>query len=148
MKFSLIAATMVCAASLIASGQEPSNPGAVTKVLALEHIWNRAEESKDTTALDALFDNALIYVDYDGTLRTKAEFLARVKSSASQLQQEITESMTAHVFSGSVVVTGVYVARGVDNGKPYVRRGRFVDTWVLQDKGWLCVASQSTPILH
>jgi len=44
-------------------------------------------------------------------------------------QQETTESMTAHMFGGTVIVTGIYVTKGVEKGKPYVRRGRFVDTW-------------------
>ncbi len=138
---------LVCSGALIAAAQDGADAGAVTKVLALEHAWNQAEERKDTKAMDALFDNALVYVDYDGTFRTKAEFLARVKSSASQPQQEITESMTAHMFGSTVVVTGVYVAKGVEKGKPYVRRGRFVDTWAFKDGSWLCVASQATPIL-
>src|SRR5260370_32583310 len=138
---------LVCSGALIAAAQDGADAGAVPKVLALEHAWNQAEERKDTKAMDALFDNALVYVDYDGTFRTKAEFLARVKSSASQPQQEITESMTAHMFGSTVVVTGVYVAKGVEKGKPYVRRGRFVDTWAFKDGSWLCVASQATPIL-
>jgi hypothetical protein len=148
MKFVSLLTITVYAAFLLAWGQEEASSNSVTKVLALEHAWNQAEAMKDTAALDALFDNSLVYIDFDGTLRTKSEFLARVKSPSSQPQQEITESMTAHGFRGSVVVTGVYVAKGVDKGKPYVRRGRFVDTWILQEKGWLCVASQSTPISH
>jgi hypothetical protein len=36
---------------------------------------------------------------------------------------EVAEGMTAHVFWNTVVVTGVYVSKGVENGKPYVRRG-------------------------
>lgn len=118
----------------------------MTKVLALEHAWNQAEERKDTKALDALFDNAMVYVDYDGTFKTKAEFLARVKAANAHPQQEVTESMTAYAFGNSVIVTGIYVASGVENGKPYVRRGRFVDTWVFKNGNWLCVASQATPI--
>jgi ketosteroid isomerase-like protein len=120
--------------------------GAVTRVLALEHAWNQAAERKDTKALDAILDNSMVYVDDHGILRTKAEFLPWVKSADSHPQQEVTESMTAHMFGGTVVVTGVYIAKGVKNGKPYVRRGRFVDTWAFQDGNWLCVASQPTPI--
>jgi hypothetical protein len=147
MKF-FLSAIMICGAFLLAYGQDDANSGAITKVLALEHAWNQAEKTKDTMALDALFDNLLVYVDYDGTLRTKAEFLAQVKSSDSQPQQEITESMNARAFKGSVVVTGIYVARGTDHGRPYVRRGRFIDTWIFEDQGWHCVASQATPILR
>ena len=138
---------LVCSGALIVAAQNGADEGAVTKVLALEHAWNQAEQRKDAKAMDALFDNALVYVDYDGSFQTKAEFLARVKSSTSQPQQETTESMTAHMFGGTVIVTGIYVTKGVEKGKPYVRRGRFVDTWTLRNGSWLCVASQATPIL-
>lgn len=118
-----------------------------TRVLALEHAWNQAEQRKDTKALEALFDNALVYVDYAGSLRTKAEFLAQVKAADSQVQQEITESMSAHAFGNTIIVTGIYVVKGAGKGKPYVRRGRFVDTWSLRTGRWLCVSSQATPVL-
>lgn len=137
-----------CSLPPFVKAQSASEETAITTVLALEHAWNQAEERKDTRALDEIFDNALVYVDYDGSFHTKAEFLARVKSSASQPEQEVTGSMTGRLFGNTVVITGLYVAKGVDNGKPYLRRGRFVDTWIYKDGRWLCVASQATPILH
>lgn len=136
----------ICAAATFAAAQ--SDDGPVTMVFALEHAWNQAEQRKDTKALDAIFDNGLVYIDYDGTISTKAEFLAHIKSPSLRPEQEITESMTAHAFGTTVIATGIYVTKGVENGKPYTRRGRFVDTWVLKDGKWLCVASQATPILH
>jgi sugar phosphate permease len=75
---------IVCAALVFASAQNRADRDPVTKVLALENVWNQAEERKDTKAMDALLDNALVYVDYDGSFQTKAEFLARVKSATSQ----------------------------------------------------------------
>ena len=131
-----------------AAPQNIVDSGVATRILALEHAWNQAEERKDTKALDNIMDSAMVYVDYDGTLRTKAEFLAKVKAPNLHPQQEVTESMTAHVFAGAGVVTGVYLAKGVENGKPYIRRGRFIDTWALKDGMWVCVASQATPILR
>lgn len=140
--------SLLCASSVLASAQQTDEASKISKVLALENAWNQAEERKDTKALDALFDSALVYITYEGTLQTKAEFLSQIKSSVSQPQQEQTGSVTAHVLGGVVVVTGLYVTKGTENGKPYVRRGRFVDTWAPKDGGWRCVASQSTPLRH
>ncbi|MFY9741151.1 MAG: nuclear transport factor 2 family protein [Candidatus Sulfotelmatobacter sp.] len=148
MRTLVFTAILLCSAIPFVAGQYPADSSAITNVLALEHAWNQAEQRKDTRALDAIFDNALVYVDYDGSFRTKAEFLARVKSTASHLEQEVTGSMTGHMFGSTVIVTGLYVASGTENGKPYVRRGRFVDTWTFKDGKWLCVASQATPILR
>lgn len=135
----------ICAATFAPA---QSDDGPVAKVLALEHAWNQAEQRKDTKALDAIFDNGLVYIDYDGSISTKAEFLAHTKSPSLLPEQEIPESMTAHAFGTIVIATGIYVTKGLENGKPYARRGRFLDTWVLKDGKWLCVASQAAPILH
>ena len=54
--------------------------------------------------------------------------------------------MNARVYGDAAVVTGVYRVRGTDNGKPYLRRGRFTDTWINRYGNWVCVASQFTLI--
>ena len=119
-----------------------------TRILALENAWNQAEEHKDIKALDALLDPTLVYIDYDGSIMDKAQFLASARVPSLHPEQIVNESMTAHVYGGSAVVTGVYHEKGQKNGKPYLRRGRFTDTWVFQQGNWVCVASQSTLISH
>lgn len=117
-----------------------------SKILALEHAWNQAESNQDLKAMDAIFDNSLVYVDVDGSLLTKAQFLNRVKSQRPM--QVITESMTVEVYSGVAVVSGTYRARAFQSGKSVLLYGRFIDTWVYKNSVWVCVAAQSTPILH
>jgi hypothetical protein len=119
-----------------------------TKILALENAWNRAEENKDTKALETLLDSTLVYIDYDGSMMDKAQFIASVKAPALHPEHIVNESMTAHVYGDNAVVTGIYREKGVSHGKPYLRRGRFTDTWVFRDNAWVCVASQSTLIQH
>jgi len=123
--------------------QSAEESAARTKVIALEHAWNQTEESGDLSALDAIFDNGLVYVDSDGTLMTKAEFLARVKSAHPK--QVITQSMSVQIFGETAIATGTYQASFLKNGKSLTTRGRFVDTWVRRAGTWVCVAAQSTP---
>lgn len=119
-----------------------------TKILALENAWNQAEEHKDANALESLLDPTLVYIDYDGSLMGKAQFIASVQAPSLHPEQIVNESMTAHVYGASAVVTGIYREKGTKNGKPYSRRGRFTDSWVFQNGMWTCVASQSTLIMH
>ena len=126
--------------------QEVDQSAARTKILALEHAWNQAEALKDLKALDELFDNALVYVDFDGTLMTKAEFLSRVKFT--HLEQVVTESMSVQMYGNTAIATGTYRSSEFKNGKQVVRRGRFVDTWALKGSTWVCIAAQATPILR
>jgi ketosteroid isomerase-like protein len=139
---------LVCAACLFAAAQESDLSANQSKIIALENAWNQAEMHKDVKALETLLDSTLVYVDYDGTMMSKAQFIASVKAVSLHPQQIVNESMTAHVYGDSAVVTGIYREKGVKNGKPYLRRGRFTDTWVYHDQTWVCVASQSTLIVH
>jgi len=132
--------------ALFAWPQDLDPAGVRSRILALEHAWNQAEAFNDLKALDAIFDNSLVYVDSDGTLMTKAEFLSHVK--AEHLQQAVTQSMAVEVFGDTAIVTGIYLVREFKNGKQITHRGRFVDTWVRRDKNWVCVAAQATPAVR
>jgi hypothetical protein len=116
------------------------------RVMTLETLWNEAEVHRDIKALDQLLADKFIYVDIDGSLKNKVEFLDSVKNPPEHLASVANETMAAQVYEGTVVVSGIYREKGTINGKPYSRRGRFTDTWIKQSSGWLCAASQSTVI--
>lgn len=118
----------------------------IVRVLALENAWNEAESHKDGKALAALLAPTFVYTDADGAFEDKTQFLADIRSVTSS--QIVNESMKAESYGDAIVVTGIYREQGTENGKPYQRRGRFTDTWVLRDGQWLCAASQETLIAH
>ena len=117
-----------------------------SKILALENAWNLAEQRKDVRALDQLLASNLIYIDYDGSFMDKQQFLASVKAPSLHPEQIVNESTTVHMYGSTAVVTGIYREKGVEKGRAYLRRGRFIDTWIYQNGLWQCVASQSTLI--
>ena len=138
---------MLCLTLAAATATPDDLDAAQTRILALENAWNQAEEHKDVNALDSLLDPTLVYIDYDGSMMDKAQFMASIKQPSLHPEQIVNESMTAHVYGDSAVVTGVYREKGQKSGKPYLRRGRFTDTWVFHQGNWVCVASQSTLIM-
>lgn len=144
-KYSIVLILFTLALSQLWS-QAPDESETRSKILALEHIWNQAESLKDLKALDSLFDNELLYVDFDGTLMTKAEFLSRVKTA--HVEQVVTESMSVQIFANTAIATGTYRSSELNNGRARWRHGRFLDTWVYKNSTWVCVAAQATPILH
>ena len=150
MKLRLAAAValLILSALALARGHSQEMSDEEGRVLALETAWNHAEQSKDVRALDQLLSPQLVYVDYDGTLMTKQEFLAEAKSEGLAPEQIVNEQQTAHIFGNCAVVNGIYREKGINKGKPYTRRGRFTDTWVKTNDSWQCVASQSTLIQH
>ncbi len=122
--------------------------GVRSKIIALEKAWNQAYKLGDRRALDGILDDQIVLINDDGTVQTKAQFLASVKASNSQEQQVAPESIKVDVFGNSAIATGVFRAKGVEGGKPYVRRERFVDTWLYKGGKWVCVATSATPVLR
>ncbi len=140
---------LVLAASLMLCAQEKTQQSEDQgKILALEAVWNRAEQSKDVNALSKLFAPNMTYIDSDGSMRTREQFLAHVKSATDTPDQLVTEDVVTRAFGDCIVVTGVYRGKWTKSGKTTVLRGRFTDTWAKIDGNWQCVASQATGIAH
>ncbi|MFZ0955378.1 MAG: nuclear transport factor 2 family protein [Candidatus Sulfotelmatobacter sp.] len=116
------------------------------RILALENAWNQAVLQRDPIALGMLLGSELVYVESDGKLMNKTEYLASVQSQSSHPARIASEAMNVHFYGATAVVSGVYRETGVRNGKPYLLREHFIDTWVHRDETWMCVASGSTLI--
>ena len=114
------------------------------RVLALENAWNEAETHRDVKAIAALLAPTFVYTDSDGVFSDRSQYLAGISDIISSLI--VNEGMKAQSYGDAIVVTGAFREQGTDNGKPYLRRGRFTDTWIDQNGAWLCVASQETLI--
>jgi ketosteroid isomerase-like protein len=146
MKTSAFWIGVVCAASLFAGAQQTSNGSVEGKIVALEKLWNQAYKSGDTKALDAILDDSIVLINDDGSQQSKKEFLASVKATNAQEQQVAPELLKVTVHGDVAIASGVLRVKGVEGGKPYTRRERFVDTWLHKGDSWVCIATDATPI--
>ena len=105
----------------------------------------KAQSHDDNHALDLIFDNALVYIEY-GKLITKGDYLLRVKSAKLQPQQIVPEAMTVRTVEDTAIVVGTYRETDVKNGKSSSKRWRFVDTWVNKKGNWMLVAAAAAPV--
>jgi ketosteroid isomerase-like protein len=143
----VVVCVLLLLSSVLLIAQEASKPsGEEAHLLALESAWNHAEQSKDAAALGQLVADTFVYVDYDGSLMNKKEFLASTANHDVQQEQINNEGMTVHIYGNAAVVNGIYRDKGLEKGKPFSRHGRFTDTWIREKDAWQCVASQSTLI--
>src|SRR5271168_4188752 len=100
--------------------QDSSNAAEVSKIVALEKAWNQAFKFRDTKAIDALLDDSVVLVNDDGSLQSKAVFLAFVRDSKASDDEQVTpESISVHIFGNVGVATGVFHVKGVAGGKPF-----------------------------
>jgi ketosteroid isomerase-like protein len=126
----------------MAQAQDSRRSDEGARVLALDNSWNRALEAKDYRALDLLLDDTLKSVDIDGSIQSKSEFLASIKAPGYHAPaHSVTEQSSIEVYGDAAVVVGIFRTTGVDKGKKYVKRERFVDTWAKINGTWKCVAT-------
>ena len=79
MRTTILVLAVVCLAPLRGWCQANAEQ---SRILSLENAWNEAVQQKNTAAIQTLLDSGLVYVDYDGKLMDKAEYLASVKSES------------------------------------------------------------------
>ena len=127
--------------AIAASGQENE---AESKVMALERLWGTAVQLRDIRALGSIFDDSLIYVTIDGRLLTKSQVLAETKATSPV--DVVVRSSVARLHGNVVIVSGLMDLRGTEEGKPYLRHARFMDTWVSKSDHWVCISSMTTPV--
>jgi ketosteroid isomerase-like protein len=148
MKTIAILLVIVWAQAIMTPGQQNSvDSSAAAKFRQLETARFEAQRRGDNVALDAMFDNALVWIDPDGVQLTKFEYLAKLRLARAKVLEIEPESMTVHAFGNTVVVLGIYHEKGVKDGRRYVQRARFINTWAFRNGKWMCIAAAATSSL-
>ena len=112
-----------------------------SRIIALENSWNQAELHNDAHAVDLLLADDFVMTVADGYTLNKAALLASVRDTSYRPDVLQSENMEVHMYGNTAIVTGSYLEKGKDKGKPFERRGRFTDTWMNLAGAWRCVAS-------
>ena len=131
-------------ATKAAGGKET---GGVAKTLMdMENQWVKAAKANEVDAVAALLAPDVVILDSDGSVHSKAEYVARVKN-AKWVTNEIND-LKVVVHGDSAIVSGSWTGNGDDGtGKKVDAKERWADTWVkMPDGKWRCVASASAPI--
>jgi len=139
--FSVIAVT---AALFAQEKSAPSNDE--IQITQLERAWNQAEARHDVAAVTNLVADTLSYIDFDGSIMNKPEYLKDITNTAYQADHLYDEGLKVVVYGNAAVVVGVYRETGNAKGKNYIHRVRYTDTWIRRGGVWQCAASQNTLI--
>lgn len=135
--------------SALASDTRDPNAGATAdegKLIALENAWNQAQLHHDAKALTNLVSDEFVYTDYDGTVMSKAQFLADLKDPAYHATLIANENVRVLSYPNVAIVIGTYHTKGSYKRQPFEHWGRFTDTWIYVNTKWQCVASHTNLI--
>src|SRR5215204_1759601 len=109
----LAAGVMLVLSAGVASAQTGGAQSPVGQaVIALENEWGVAAKAGNGAAVAALLTDDFVVLDTDGTLHTKAEYVAR-SNKAKWVSWEIS-GMKATVHGDTVLVSGTWAGNGTD----------------------------------
>jgi uncharacterized protein (TIGR02246 family) len=115
------------------------------EIRALEDQWNDARAHADVAALDRLLADGWTVVHGDGTMNTKAEYLADLKSGARTFDGGVVvRDFTVRVYGDTAIAAGTSESKVTINGKPQGGSLRFTRIYVRRDGRWIMVATHAT----
>ncbi len=103
----------------------------------------------DVAALEKLYADNYMLVNLDGSVSTKAERLATLKSGETKFDSFTYDEINVRVRpeGGGAIVIARANAKGVNNGKPIADAGvRVTHVWRKNPSGWQLVTAQGTTI--
>ena len=105
-------------------------------------------EKNDAVAYDNVTTDNFMFVGNDGTVQTKAERLASMRSGATKYELLKYDDVTVRVNpegNGAVAIAKATV-KGTNNGKPIDTTVRVTQVWSKTKDGWKMASLQATNI--
>jgi hypothetical protein len=131
---------------IMASGyaQEPLSDE--KQILKLEDDWVRALETKDRKVLDKIVARDFTFIEPDGTVKNRAEYLADRSSEVADIESFENVDLKVEVHGTSAVASGVAKITERRKGNRYRFSLRWKELWLKRNGKWQALVSQATPI--
>ena len=137
------AALLLVASSASAQPAPSSIP--TTKLLAVADAFDRAQLTKDATALDRMIADDLIFIDSSGKRLDKPAFIAGWTAPGDRFDPiELIDRRLVRLGSDAFLVTAQTVLTGTSGGQSFASAIRFTDTFRRVAGRWQAVHIQVT----
>jgi ketosteroid isomerase-like protein len=133
--------SLIVAAAILPAAAPPAE----AEIRAMEKQWNEARVKADVATLERILDAGWTVTHGDGTINTKAEYLADLKSGARQFSADVTEDeLTVRVYGDTAVASGLSDSKVTFKGKLSGGALRFTRVYVRRNGGWVMIVSHAT----
>ena len=115
-------------------------------VTKLEQEWFAIQQANDWSKLSKMISDDFVIVDSDGSIGNKKSMVDGYIEEAPRVVSLKMQVLVSHaVAANAVIATGLDdIATKASDGSTVHRYERFIDTWILRDGRWQCVAEQIT----
>jgi ketosteroid isomerase-like protein len=116
------------------------------ELITLEKDWNDSWVKRDPAFLDRILADDYIGTRSDGSVFSKAQEIADMKSNESVVAFITSDDFMVRVYGDVAVVTFRFTTKEQNKGKDISGQYRTTDTWVKRAGRWQCVASHGSEI--
>ena len=128
----------------VANAQQPLSDD--KQILKLEDDWAHALKTKDRPILDAIIARNFTFIEPDGTVKNRDEYLADRSSDVAELESFELADLKVSVFENCALASGLSKVTERRQGKRYRFSLRWKELWLKDNGNWQVVASQATPV--
>ena len=123
-------------------------PAVATRARLAELVnqWSDALKSNDSDRIAAFTAADWILVGADGSVMTRKDFLALVRSGSLRHNSMQFDVDRISVDGDVAIVSGIARSGGTFNGQPFSTHERASDVFVLRKGRWLCLLTQLSPL--
>jgi ketosteroid isomerase-like protein len=118
------------------------------ELIKLEDGWSAAFVSADVAFCDRILAEDYTDTDASGTVTTKAQDIADLKSGDFKCTSAANDDYKVRVYGKTAVVTGRLTMKAQYKGEDISGQYRWTDTWVKLAGGWQCVATHVSKIVE
>lgn len=133
-----------------ATSNSAVNPAAVeADIKKLITDYAASTEKNDAAAYENITTDTFMFVSNDGTVQTKAERVASMKSGSTKYETLKYDDISVRVNAegnGAVAIAKATV-KGTNNGKPIDASVRVTQVWAKTKDGWKLASLQATNIV-
>jgi len=138
---------MLCAAWLALpawAGQEVGDyRGLPDDLAAAATAYDLAQYKANGPELERLLADDYTLAGSSGKNQSKAEFIADIVAPGSKTTYLAITKQVRKVWTDGAILGGMADAKGLDRGKPFTMRIRFVDVWAKRDGRWQVIFTQA-----
>jgi hypothetical protein len=116
------------------------------QILKLEDDWARALKTKDRQFLDAIVARNFTFIEPDGTVKNRDEYLADRCSDIADIESFELADLKVSVLENCALSSGVSKITERRQGKRYRFSLRWKELWLKVNGKWQVVASQATAV--
>jgi ketosteroid isomerase-like protein len=121
--------------------------GVEQELIKLENEWGDALIKSDVAFLGRILADDYVSTDFEGTVWTKAQLLAGLKSGEAAMTSTVLDDIKVRVYGDTAIVWGRTTEKFQLKGKDISGQFQWTDTWVRLAGRWQCVAGHGSKIV-